>query len=618
MSRLEINLKEDYKSFKTGSDIMLEGSLVILSGVNGAGKSQLITAIFGFDRDRNLNISRKVKIDGIEIKKEEIDFRSFKENIGLGEITRSTSQIFLNSIDECWQNYTGRRLDYNQHPLIQYMDSCIEAKNILLKSFTIHEFNNGIEYDDFKEALRNSNFVWRPGDRFTNVIGEIFYTHCLEINEKMKEVGRANFNSGMLTEAPWLKLNKLFARLKLDYRFKDTYEVKGVEINEQPKLFAIKSDGSIDESSSRNLSELSDGEKTIISLCFASIRNDNYISKKLLLLDELDSVLNPSLIHVFFEVIEEFFIKKGVMVVLSTHSPATISLSPDYSNYYEIFKPNISKNRVLSVSKNDYRELLIANKEFYDKISDQEARIKELQNTIVSGQSILIVTEGKTDWKYFLSALKFFHTKKQFEEIEENYFYRFGSEQDLKNNICGTSEIHELSDSKLKNYLSSLVDARKIDGIGNQIRIGIFDSDTNIPLVNDPEKNVYSFKIHPNGISTELLFKDEEIKTEVNGKRLFIGDEFNAKTKIHIDNPLFSLGGDNTNKAGRRTIIESDVYNRESQNVALPKEKFAQAIYEEKISISEDSWNNFKHIFENISTILVKKDIALNVDEELI
>ena len=614
MSKLEIYLNDTHKSFEKGFATTLEGKLVILSGVNGAGKSQLMSIIRGIYtnpiQNTIQNISSNIKIDDIILKKEEIDFRSFKENISISEITPSTSQTFLQSTNQAWHNYQRHLLNPVNQELSNFSDSCIEAKNILVKNFSESEFNNrSIKEAVFKATLQNSNYIWKQGDKFTNIIGEIFFLHILKVNKKMVEVGRSHFTLNMLEEAPWLKLNKLFAKLKLDYRFKENYELNGVEINEQPKLFAIKSDGLIDENSSRNLVDLSDGEKTIIALCFATLIDNNKNKKKLLLLDELDSVLNPSLIQMFFAVIQEFFIDEGIMVVLSTHSPSTISLSPDYTKFYEIFKPNTTGNRILEIPQNNYSELLIANKKFYDKISNQEKRITELQNNIISNQNILIITEGKTDWKYFLSALRFFHERNEFEDIEEDFFYRFGSEQDKKDNVCHTREVNELSDSKLKNYLNSLIEARKIDVDNNQIRIGIFDSDTNIQLVNDSLRNVFSFKIEPNNISTELLFTDEEIKFEINDKRLFIGDEFDSRSKIHKTNPLLTLGGDssNTNKAGKRTIIESDVYNRKSENVSLSKEKFAQAIYHNSAFVSLESWNNFKDIFEKISRIIPKK-----------
>lgn len=617
MKRIELQLKQDYKSFENGFVTTLEGDLIILSGVNGAGKSQLMNIILRNDKNAVKGILCDINIGGISLKREDIDFRSFKENIGINEITASSSQILFNSADEAWKNYNGsaQYTRITDESALLYSDSILEAKDIIVNIYSIEKYNNkSIREQEFKKTLRDSNFIWRKGDKFTNIIGEIFFLHVLRINEKMVEVGRDQFELQMLDEAPWIKLNKLFTKLKFDYRFKDNYELKGVEINEQPRLYAIKSDGTLDEDNIRNLFDLSDGEKTIISLCFATLVDNNGYSKKLLLLDEMDSVLNPSLIQMFFAVIEEFFINQGVLVILSTHSPATISLSPDYTKFYEVFKPNSTGKRVLEISPNEYSELLIANKKFYDKISNQENRILELEKDIVSNQDILIVTEGKTDWKYFLSALRYFHNNQEFENIKDGFFYKFGSENDLKECICGTESVNDLSESKLKNYLNFLIEGRKIDVNNIQIRIGIFDSDTNISLINDSQNNIYSFKIEPNNISTELLFNDDEIKTLVDGRRLFIGDEFGDRNKIHIIDTSLTLGGDpsNTNKAGKRTIIETDVYNREGENVALSKERFAQAIFQKEIDISNDSWENFRKIFSQISNI-----IRENVKEEV-
>jgi AAA domain, putative AbiEii toxin, Type IV TA system len=422
----------------------------------------------------------------------------------------------------------------------------------------------------------------------------------------MKEVSRSKFDPLMLEAAPWSRLNTLFEKLKFNYRFKSDYEIIGISINEQPKLYTLKLDGTIDEQYTRNLSDLSDGEKTIISLCFASI-NSSSSTKKLLLLDELDSVLNPSLIQSFFEILKEFFVDKGVMVIMTTHSPATISLSPSNSSYYEVFKPNKSGIRISAVCRDEYSELQIANKEFYDKISDQDKRIESLTAQINSNQKILIITEGKTDWKYMLTALQHYHSKKEFMEIKEDFFYKFGSEKDVEQKICGTRDVAELSDSQLKAYLESLVKARGIDARNAQVRIGIFDSDNpKIQVVWDKEKKVFSFKIEPNDISTEFLFRDDEIKAKVDGRRLYIGCEFHPKSQKNIEDPTISLGDSNsvTNKAGERKIIESGVYDGNHENIALTKENFAQAVFNGKIKISEESWERFRHIFEKIQNLI--------------
>jgi hypothetical protein len=39
-------------------------------------------------------------------------------------------------------------------------------------------------------------------------------------------------------------------------------------------------------------------------------------------------------------------------------------------------------------------------------------------------------------------------------------------------------------------------------------------------------------------------------------------------------------------------------------NIALPKELFAQAVYNGEVEISETSWEAFRHIFERINEII--------------
>lgn len=207
-----------------------------------------------------------------------------------------------------------------------------------------------------------------------------------------------------------------------------------------------------------------------------------------------------------------------------------------------------------------------------------------------------------------VKALEYFHVKEEFKNISPDLFYRFGSKDDIEKNVCGTNIENELCDSKLNNYLKGLVSSRDIDKATiSKIRVGIFDSDTNTKVINDSTLGIYSFKIEPANISTEFLFLDSEIKSEVEGKRLFIGDEFDSRTKRNSTNTDLTLGGGsaNTNKAGKRVIIDTDVYNPSSVNIALSKDFFAQAVYNEELEISETSWEAFRHIFEKINEIIL-------------
>jgi hypothetical protein len=238
------------------------------------------------------------------------------------------------------------------------------------------------------------------------------------------------------------------------------------------------------------------------------------------------------------------------------------------------------------------------------KLTEENNELRFTINELNIINEPLILTEGKTDWKHFVSALRYFHSKNQFMEIQEKWFLKFGSKDDVTNKTCDTTFEFENSVSKLNKLLDSYIEARTIDkSIVPPIRIGIFDSDEKqAKSIIDKENKVYSFLIEPNEISTEFLYSEDEIKSSVDGKRLYIGNEFNSKTKRLINNSTINLGGDNSilNKAGKNVIIDCDVYDEEGNNIALSKEKFAQEIYYDRIKISENSLNNFKIIFDKI------------------
>ena len=606
---IQIKLNEKYKSFEPTFEIELEGELIILSGVNGSGKSQLMNIIYGDNGInpqtgiKNKDLNRIVMIDNKEVNWKEIEFKSFKDNITIPEIIKATSYFFNSAVDQAYNYYTQLRLNTTSNP--NFAGSIEKAIKLLGNDYDPNK--NDIPEDKFKNILRDANYVWEQDDVFNDTIGNIFYSHADDIAQGQQNAGKQDgpaFDPMSLGIAPWDELNELFAILKIEYRFKNNYEIKHGELTETPMLFQIDSNGNLIEEESRPLKDLSDGEKAIISLSFTSLKKIDIDNKKILLLDEFDATLNPSLIEIFFIVLKKYFIDKGIIVIMSTHSSATIYLAPEYAAFYEVFKKNDSTSRIYKIEKDAYIELQKVNKQFYDKINDQAGRIKQLEASIDSDKDVLIITEGKTDWKYLMSALDYFHSKEEFLEIEQDYFYCFGSKEDLENAICGTNVYADMGESQLNSFLSNEISIRNGDvSRRKKIRIGVFDSDTDIKIKYKNEYNVFAFKISPKNISTEFLFIEENLKSTVDGERLFIGEEFDPRTTRHNFENL-NLGASSSKRAGKKEIIDADVFDNNGENKALSKEKFAQAVFEKVIEISPDSWENFRHIFEYIMSFL--------------
>lgn len=289
-------------------------------------------------------------------------------------------------------SYRQYKLDSNTHNLKKFTQSAERAKSILIERFWADQFYSSLTIED----IFSTNFhdlIWKTDDIFENIISELFLNHAFKEFNWRVSASRKNisFQLDQLWTPPRVELNKLFAMLKLEYRFKSHYEIIEAEkwLNEQPKLYQIDSSENIIETDRRRLSDLSDGEKAILSLAFWSLNGSMYLTASILLLDEFDATLNPSLINIFYKLIDIYFIQKWITVILTTHSPTTISQAPGYAMFYEVFKKSISDERVIPVLRENYSDLSLAYRKFYSIISDQDKRLTELEKENLQLQHII-------------------------------------------------------------------------------------------------------------------------------------------------------------------------------------------------------------------------------------
>ena len=74
------------------------------------------------------------------------------------------------------------------------------------------------------------------------------------------------------------------------------------------------------------LSSLSSGEKVLMALCLASF--NQHLGRrrpKLLLLDEIDAVLHPSMVAALVGMLKALFVSGGTKVLMTSHSPMTVA-----------------------------------------------------------------------------------------------------------------------------------------------------------------------------------------------------------------------------------------------------------------------------------------------------
>ena len=82
------------------------------------------------------------------------------------------------------------------------------------------------------------------------------------------------------------------------------------------------------------IDSLSSGEKVLMALCLVSF--NQYLGRrrpKVLLLDELDAVLHPSMIAALVKALKMLFVQEGTKVLLTSHSPITVAALEDGDIY---------------------------------------------------------------------------------------------------------------------------------------------------------------------------------------------------------------------------------------------------------------------------------------------
>ena len=414
---LYVQLNQDFRSFEQGFTFQLTGDLVVLSGVNGSGKSQLLDIIRRTDsKQPKIQLSADVRINDTAIDREMVAYRSFKENISLPAFKEANPDTVKNSKHQVWNAYNSYLLNTDHQSMLNNQSACAEARAILIGAFGQEKFDKKkITQTQIMDCLELNEFIWKTDDIFENVISEIFYNYATDKLHAEAEAGRQGdkFDDTNFPTPPWKELNTILERFGFDYRFKDRYWVYpgGYSLNEKPALYAVDEKGMIATTEMRELNDLSDGEKSIISLVFGSLAGAEADPRKVLLFDEFDASLNPSLSQIFYQILDTYFIKRGMLVIIATHSPTTIALAPDSATFYEVFKRRTSSRRILPVLRDSYGELRIANQHYVQNISDQRARIEELEanntqlNAILENEGHpIIYVEGPTDVKYIKRA----------------------------------------------------------------------------------------------------------------------------------------------------------------------------------------------------------------------
>lgn len=630
-----------------------QNEIAILSGVNGRGKTTIMSYIvdsihefakLGFELEYEGKAQKYYRIftpsDRLDPSKFSLVYLRFRNNDGetfdyanmLGSLDSSEYDLTIPLEEKIpYSSFQGESVLGS--PVKRVSASSTKEKIQKIFSENLMCYFPSYRYEapsylndiykieiDFAKKDRFSGFLLNPIEVVTGLPQLINWIMdvLLDLNINKDENFSKNISQNLNLILSKILISKNFGDVRFGIGFrnngggrlqvvKDTYEIISSYSATPPSKHIIKQ-------IYPSIFNISSGEAALLIIFGELLRHIDNLSVRstlndvtgLVLIDEVDKHLHIRLQKEILPILFGLF--PNVQFILSSHSPfLSIGLAETQALRTQIIDLDNSGRSCDPVSNEMYREV-------YEMMISQNSRFKDLYDSlsakILATSHPLIITEGKTDWKYFLRALKYFHGKNEYLEVEDKFFLRFGScsEKDLA--ICGTVIDFDMSGPQLQAHLKELIQTRKKEFNQNfPKRIGIFDSDDNgIKLYGDDVLNVFSFKISPDDISTELLFDENEIKTEFDGKRLFLGSEFDRNSKFcHSDSNLHIAGeSSNSNKAGRSVIVDESVFDaRTRHNVALSKSKFSELIFNDDIKISPESWEKFRFIFDELMRILV-------------
>ncbi|MDG5768273.1 ATP-binding protein [Balneolales bacterium ANBcel1] len=410
---MKITLRDQYKSLHPFVSEELT-DLVVITGKNGSGKTQLLDLIGKKASNENEVASIRLEI-GPNVENIQAEGLIKKESAKIGidqwksilskkyeqfqNLSESSIQLleFIEENNIIPNNHANKLLsdDDKYKELISKVYSEIRNEPIISNekiNFThqrkviriIHKIENINLIKLINEIISktekplseitDSDFYNTPiqeylideNDLFESKIEIIFFNyakrrHKNHIDYFSKKEYKEDNNSVSDIEfvrkspPPWEIINGILIDLNIDFYFKGIERKEFTEIASIDfKPFKKSTDESIE------FSDLSSGEKVIIGLIlklFTSKYYDNNLTfPDLLILDEPDAHLHPEMSKLLLDVLEDTFVKKyNVKVIITTHSPSTIALAPENCIYQ---LKNVQNSSLNKINKDDALQLL--------------------------------------------------------------------------------------------------------------------------------------------------------------------------------------------------------------------------------------------------------------------
>lgn len=350
---MHIKVREEHKSIRSGVEFDLP-NFTVLTGKNGSGKSHLLETISTnglseiMDGQDVMRIIKYIKFNDLN--------PQFQEEISEDDVKNSWRNTW-NQLNQYLHSYRRNPRGYNNsfQRLIQQYD----PKTQKFIQYWYELAGNDVE--KLTEELFYDNYEISREDLFASQIGTIFKLYQTRLDEnKMNEVSNKEEGTSLPVlsneqfeqkygRKPWDVINEMMRTAHLPYEVEAPARFRP-SINYHLQLIDRQRNIKI------QVNDLSTGEKVLMSLALSIYSTEEKAARPdVLLIDEPDAPLHPEYSNYLIQAIKESIVdKSGVRVIITTHSPTTVAMSPEES----IYQMNRDLSRPVKVTKQQAINLL--------------------------------------------------------------------------------------------------------------------------------------------------------------------------------------------------------------------------------------------------------------------
>lgn len=475
---MNIKFTGKYKSI-TDFEWLEIPKFVVLTGPNGTGKSQLLNLIYNTIVDNPREIER-VQFEGETFSRSDVTI--LQGEWSLRNPLSTDLSIMLTRKNELYQTFREGNYDWDKD--MSQIKLFSAFRNIEKK---LGKESRQISKQEFD--LHFPNYILEQEALLVQKIGELFLDYRLSEIEQKAEGKTEEEVKDEIGEKPWVVLKEILRESKLPFYFNNPSKC-GIRDSFQLTFFDELSGEPI------NLQDLSSGERVLISLVIYLYNSqEKNVFPKLLLLDEPDAHLHPTMSQQFINVMKHTLVEKyGVRVIMTTHSPSTVVLTPSDS-LYEMsrsvpkVRKSMSKNHTVSLLTSGLVYVGLNTKYFLVEDTADVEFYTYLNNHLISENKL----SGNIPLVFVPASTK-----------------RTSGGKDIVQNW-----VEKIQESGLEDVIHGIIDADS----GNEVSKGVFKI---------KRYSIENYLIDPIITYATLLDKEKEFK--VDGLDIKLGEEYKLKS----------------------------------------------------------------------------------------